>query len=136
MANVLLLRILFYQCPRKCTFLDWVGNRCLGTADVGSLCDLGSVVVFSVLFSLSLVQSGPKGKLVRSLAVCEESSPRPGAENLHDNQVHLQSLLLAAWLTSIFSCMIVLLNWAFNSVFLGGKITSNNEHVFFMELLV
>ncbi|XP_008935572.1 PREDICTED: cAMP-regulated phosphoprotein 21-like [Merops nubicus] len=31
-------------------------------------------------------KSGAKGKLVRSLAVCEESSPRPGAENLHDNQ--------------------------------------------------
>ncbi|NWQ71113.1 ARP21 protein, partial [Neopipo cinnamomea] len=61
------------------------------------------------------LQSGAKGKLVRSLAVCEESSPRPGAENLHDNQVHLQSLLLAAWLTSIFSCMIMLLNWAFNN---------------------
>lgn len=96
-----------------------------------SLCDLGSVVVFSVLFSLSLIQSGAKGKLVRSLAVCEESSPRPGAENLHDNQVHLQSLLLAAaWLTSMFSCMIMLLNWAFNNVFPGGKITSNNEHIF------
>ncbi|NWU71221.1 ARP21 protein, partial [Pterocles burchelli] len=38
------------------------------------------------------LQSGAKGKLVRSLAVCEESSPRPGAENLHDNQesIHLQ----------------------------------------------
>lgn len=84
-----------------------------------------------VLFCcLSLIQSGAKGKLVRSLAVCEESTPRPGAENLHDNQVHLQSLLLAAWLTSVFSCMIVLLNWAFNNVFLGGKITSGNERVF------
>lgn len=134
MASVLLLRILFYPCPRH--FLDWAGvPSCLGTADVGSLCDLGSVVVFSVLFSLSLIQSGAKGKLVRSLAVCEESSPRPGAENLHDNQVHLQSLLLAAWFTSIFSCMIVLLNRAFNDVFLGGKVTSENEHVF-MELLV
>ncbi|KFO69620.1 cAMP-regulated phosphoprotein 21 [Cuculus canorus] len=36
------------------------------------------------------VQSGTKGKLVRSLAVCEESSPRPGAENLHDNQESIQ----------------------------------------------
>ncbi|NWR53412.1 ARP21 protein, partial [Regulus satrapa] len=36
------------------------------------------------------LQSGAKGKLVRSLAVCEESSPRPGAENLHDNQVSIQ----------------------------------------------
>lgn len=63
--------------------------------------------------------------------MCEESSPRPGAENLHDNQVHLQSLLLAAaWLTSMFSCMIMLLNWAFNNVFPGGKITSDNEHIF------
>ncbi|NXL76680.1 ARP21 protein, partial [Leptocoma aspasia] len=35
-------------------------------------------------------QSGAKGKLVRSLAVCEESSPRPGAENLHDNQESIQ----------------------------------------------
>ncbi|NXV27747.1 ARP21 protein, partial [Rissa tridactyla] len=36
------------------------------------------------------VQSGAKGKLVRSLAVCEESSPRPGAENIHDNQESIQ----------------------------------------------
>ncbi|NXE92229.1 ARP21 protein, partial [Menura novaehollandiae] len=36
------------------------------------------------------LQSGAKGKLVRSLAVCEESSPRPGAENLHDNQESIQ----------------------------------------------
>ncbi|NXC92703.1 ARP21 protein, partial [Certhia familiaris] len=36
------------------------------------------------------LQSGAKGKLVRSLAVCEESSPRPGAENLHDNQESVQ----------------------------------------------
>ncbi|NWH77080.1 ARP21 protein, partial [Piaya cayana] len=36
------------------------------------------------------LQSGTKGKLVRSLAVCEESSPRPGAENLHDNQESIQ----------------------------------------------
>ncbi|NXO91373.1 ARP21 protein, partial [Certhia brachydactyla] len=35
-------------------------------------------------------KSGAKGKLVRSLAVCEESSPRPGAENLHDNQESVQ----------------------------------------------
>ncbi|NWR71377.1 ARP21 protein, partial [Centropus unirufus] len=35
-------------------------------------------------------QSGTKGKLVRSLAVCEESSSRPGAENLHDNQESIQ----------------------------------------------
>uniref|UniRef100_A0A8B9PGD1 Uncharacterized protein n=1 Tax=Apteryx owenii TaxID=8824 RepID=A0A8B9PGD1_APTOW len=54
-----------------------------------------------------LSDSGAKGKLVRSLAVCEESSPRPGAEGLHDNQVHLQSLPLAAWLTSMFNCMIM-----------------------------
>uniref|UniRef100_A0A8C6YM84 Uncharacterized protein n=1 Tax=Nothoprocta perdicaria TaxID=30464 RepID=A0A8C6YM84_NOTPE len=40
--------------------------------------------------------SGAKGKLVRSLAVCEESAPRPGAEVVHDNQVHLPSLVLAA----------------------------------------
>lgn len=87
--------------------------------------------MLSGLFSLSLIQSGAKGKLVRSLAVCEESSPRPAAENLHDNQVHLQSLPLAAWLMSMFSCMIMLLNWAFNNVFLGGgSITSDNECVF------
>ncbi|NXG31475.1 ARP21 protein, partial [Dromaius novaehollandiae] len=36
------------------------------------------------------LQSGAKGKLVRSLAVCEESSPRPGAEGLHDNQESIQ----------------------------------------------
>ncbi|NWH66564.1 ARP21 protein, partial [Geococcyx californianus] len=36
------------------------------------------------------LQSGTKGKLVRSLAVCEESSPRPGADNLHDNQESIQ----------------------------------------------
>ncbi|NXP90730.1 ARP21 protein, partial [Passerina amoena] len=36
------------------------------------------------------LQSGAKGKLVRSLAVCEESAPRPGAENLHDNQESIQ----------------------------------------------
>ncbi|NWS07244.1 ARP21 protein, partial [Motacilla alba] len=36
------------------------------------------------------LQSGAKGKLVRSLAVCEESSPRPGAETLHDNQESIQ----------------------------------------------
>nr|XP_030122860.1 cAMP-regulated phosphoprotein 21 isoform X9 [Taeniopygia guttata] len=36
------------------------------------------------------LQSGAKGKLVRSLAVCEESTPRPGAENLHDNQESIQ----------------------------------------------
>ncbi|NXD24043.1 ARP21 protein, partial [Spelaeornis formosus] len=50
------------------------------------------LIVFSVLcsLSLSLIQSGAKGKLVRSLAVCEESSPRPGAENLHDNQESIQ----------------------------------------------
>ncbi|NWT04752.1 ARP21 protein, partial [Mionectes macconnelli] len=36
------------------------------------------------------LQSGAKGKLVRSLAVCEESSPRLGAENLHDNQDSIQ----------------------------------------------
>ncbi|NXF04541.1 ARP21 protein, partial [Smithornis capensis] len=37
------------------------------------------------------LQSGAKGKLVRSLAVCEESSPRPGGgENLHDNQESIQ----------------------------------------------
>ncbi|CAN8184537.1 unnamed protein product [Coccothraustes coccothraustes] len=36
------------------------------------------------------LQSGAKGKLVRSLAVCEESSPRPGAENLHDSQESIQ----------------------------------------------
>ncbi|NXV87987.1 ARP21 protein, partial [Calonectris borealis] len=36
------------------------------------------------------LQSGAKGKLVRSLAVCEESSPRPGAENIHDNQESIQ----------------------------------------------
>ncbi|XP_071592100.1 cAMP-regulated phosphoprotein 21 isoform X14 [Heliangelus exortis] len=35
-------------------------------------------------------KSGAKGKLVRSLAVCEESSPRPGVENLHDNQESIQ----------------------------------------------
>ncbi|XP_071660911.1 cAMP-regulated phosphoprotein 21 isoform X9 [Patagioenas fasciata] len=35
-------------------------------------------------------KSGAKGKLVRSLAVCEETSPRPGAENLHDNQESIQ----------------------------------------------
>ncbi|KFU87617.1 cAMP-regulated phosphoprotein 21 [Chaetura pelagica] len=35
-------------------------------------------------------KSGAKGKLVRSLAVCEESSPRSGAENLHDNQESIQ----------------------------------------------
>ncbi|XP_062478033.1 cAMP-regulated phosphoprotein 21 isoform X12 [Pezoporus occidentalis] len=35
-------------------------------------------------------KSGAKGKLVRSLAVCEESSPRPAAENLHDNQESIQ----------------------------------------------
>ncbi|XP_062353560.1 cAMP-regulated phosphoprotein 21 isoform X15 [Cinclus cinclus] len=35
-------------------------------------------------------KSGAKGKLVRSLAVCEESSPRPGAENLHDSQESIQ----------------------------------------------
>ncbi|XP_046785656.1 cAMP-regulated phosphoprotein 21 isoform X5 [Gallus gallus] len=35
-------------------------------------------------------KSGAKGKLVRSLAVCEESSPRPGAETLHDNQESIQ----------------------------------------------
>ncbi|XP_059675118.1 cAMP-regulated phosphoprotein 21 isoform X5 [Gavia stellata] len=35
-------------------------------------------------------KSGAKGKLVRSLAVCEESSPRPGAENVHDNQESIQ----------------------------------------------
>ncbi|XP_050187942.1 cAMP-regulated phosphoprotein 21 isoform X8 [Myiozetetes cayanensis] len=35
-------------------------------------------------------KSGAKGKLVRSLAVCEESSPRQGAENLHDNQDSIQ----------------------------------------------
>ncbi|XP_012426958.1 cAMP-regulated phosphoprotein 21 isoform X12 [Taeniopygia guttata] len=35
-------------------------------------------------------KSGAKGKLVRSLAVCEESTPRPGAENLHDNQESIQ----------------------------------------------
>ncbi|NXO09795.1 ARP21 protein, partial [Oriolus oriolus] len=35
-------------------------------------------------------KAGAKGKLVRSLAVCEESSPRPGAENLHDNQESIQ----------------------------------------------
>ncbi|KGL80425.1 cAMP-regulated phosphoprotein 21 [Tinamus guttatus] len=35
-------------------------------------------------------QSGAKGKLVRSLAVCEESSPRPGAEVVHDNQESIQ----------------------------------------------
>ncbi|NWS34366.1 ARP21 protein, partial [Polioptila caerulea] len=35
-------------------------------------------------------KSGAKGKLVRSLAVCEESSLRPGAENLHDNQESIQ----------------------------------------------
>ncbi|XP_069715971.1 cAMP-regulated phosphoprotein 21 isoform X4 [Phaenicophaeus curvirostris] len=35
-------------------------------------------------------KSGTKGKLVRSLAVCEESSPRPGVENLHDNQESIQ----------------------------------------------
>ncbi|NXJ66941.1 ARP21 protein, partial [Rostratula benghalensis] len=36
------------------------------------------------------LQSGAKGKLVRSLAVCEESSPRPGVENIHDNQESIQ----------------------------------------------
>ncbi|NWX84039.1 ARP21 protein, partial [Nothoprocta ornata] len=35
-------------------------------------------------------QSGAKGKLVRSLAVCEESAPRPGAEVVHDNQESIQ----------------------------------------------
>ncbi|KAM6422530.1 cAMP-regulated phosphoprotein 21 isoform 6-T8 [Rhynochetos jubatus] len=35
-------------------------------------------------------KSGAKGKLVRSLAVCEESSPRPSAESLHDNQESIQ----------------------------------------------
>ncbi|XP_040404268.1 cAMP-regulated phosphoprotein 21 isoform X13 [Cygnus olor] len=35
-------------------------------------------------------KSGAKGKLVRSLAVCEETSPRPGAESLHDNQESIQ----------------------------------------------
>uniref|UniRef100_A0A8C3VIK0 cAMP regulated phosphoprotein 21 n=1 Tax=Catharus ustulatus TaxID=91951 RepID=A0A8C3VIK0_CATUS len=35
-------------------------------------------------------KSGAKGKLVRSLAVCEESSSRLGAENLHDNQESIQ----------------------------------------------
>ncbi|NXI19566.1 ARP21 protein, partial [Irena cyanogastra] len=35
-------------------------------------------------------KSGAKGKLVRSLAVCEESSPRPGAENVHDSQESIQ----------------------------------------------
>uniref|UniRef100_A0A8C3K4I3 cAMP regulated phosphoprotein 21 n=1 Tax=Calidris pygmaea TaxID=425635 RepID=A0A8C3K4I3_9CHAR len=35
-------------------------------------------------------KSGAKGKLVRSLAVCEESSPRPGVENIHDNQESIQ----------------------------------------------
>ncbi|XP_074006370.1 cAMP-regulated phosphoprotein 21 isoform X1 [Numenius arquata] len=35
-------------------------------------------------------KSGAKGKLVRSLAVCEESSPRQGVENIHDNQESIQ----------------------------------------------
>lgn len=99
-------------------------------ADVCSLCDLRSAGVFSVLCSFSFIQSGAKGKLVRSLAVCEETSPRPGAESLHDNQVHLPSLLLAAWLNSMCCCMVMLLNWAFTNVFLGGKITYNNKHIF------
>ncbi|NXC89899.1 ARP21 protein, partial [Cercotrichas coryphoeus] len=39
--------------------------------------------------SKSELQLGAKGKLVRSLAVCEDSSPRPGTEN-HDNQESIQ----------------------------------------------
>ncbi|RMC17308.1 hypothetical protein DUI87_05889 [Hirundo rustica rustica] len=35
-------------------------------------------------------KSGAKGKLMWNLAVCEESSPHPGAENLHDNQESIQ----------------------------------------------
>lgn len=71
------------------------------------ICDFGGKqeLFFSLSFSSCLIQSGAKGKLVRSLAVCEESSPRPGAETLHDNQVRLQSLLLAAWLASKICCM-------------------------------
>uniref|UniRef100_A0A8C5U6V5 cAMP regulated phosphoprotein 21 n=1 Tax=Malurus cyaneus samueli TaxID=2593467 RepID=A0A8C5U6V5_9PASS len=77
----------------RCIFADWVDDSYLGYLGAGgmdNLCGLGSIVVFSVLFSLFLIQSGAKGKLVRSLAVCEESSPRPGAENLHDNQESIQ----------------------------------------------
>ncbi|KAF1398753.1 cAMP-regulated phosphoprotein 21, partial [Spheniscus mendiculus] len=43
------------------------------------------------------LQSGAKGKLVRSLAVCEESSPRPGAENIHDNQQESIQLQLSSF---------------------------------------
>lgn len=98
------------------------------------ICDFGGKqeLFFSLSFSSCLIQSGAKGKLVRSLAVCEESSPRPGAETLHDNQVRLQSLLLAAWLASKICCMATLatlLNWAFRSVFLGGKITFDYERI-------
>ncbi|KAM6276270.1 cAMP-regulated phosphoprotein 21 isoform 8-T17 [Spheniscus humboldti] len=42
-------------------------------------------------------KSGAKGKLVRSLAVCEESSPRPGAENIHDNQQESIQLQLSSF---------------------------------------
>lgn len=52
----------------------------------------GFLFVFFIFFSFPLFfspsQSGAgKGKLTRSLAVCEESSARPGGESLQD-QVH------------------------------------------------
>ncbi|NXY28544.1 ARP21 protein, partial [Pomatorhinus ruficollis] len=67
-------------------------DNCVLNKSESSEVEEEKLIVFSVLFSLSpsLIQSGSKGKLVRSLAVCEESSPRPGAENLHDNQESIQ----------------------------------------------
>lgn len=59
-------------------------------------CFLFVVFIFLALPFLSPPQSGAgKGKLTRSLAVCEESSARPGGESLQD-QVYPLSFSLTA----------------------------------------
>lgn len=74
-------------------------------------------VFFFIFLSFSFLfppQSGAgKGKLTRSLAVCEESSARPGGESLQD-QVYPPSLWIIAWTGSTFVCMSI--NLALNSV--------------------
>lgn len=62
------------------------------------------VFIFLALPFLSPPQSGAgKGKLTRSLAVCEESA-RPGGESLQD-QVYPLSFSLTARMGSVFVCM-------------------------------
>jgi len=68
--------------------MSWEGREELTAGE----CFLFVVFIFLALPFFPPPQSGAgKGKLTRSLAVCEESSARPGGESLQDQEsIHLQ----------------------------------------------